>query len=236
MDAIIGSKYARELVFDLLFLVALEPTVVLNILTSQQVLCVFALALHDVCLEFLLFLVQGSELAMETWEFVEVFRITSVFFLTLFQSFVKALDEASELLDDLEHVGFLRTLLAKDNIARVSEPFLLLLGFLGVPLEFTLVVEIALLLDEVLLELIRVVGETRRFGWWRLFTEGLAEILLILLFFFFHDYLIYGVEQRVAMLQIFLSIIFGFHAIVLHGLLNFDLRLDLVNLHASVSI
>lgn len=84
----------------------------------------------------------------------------------MFESFVEAFDEASELLDYLKHVRLPGARLAwgQNDLKRVFEPLLLLLRFLSISLELSLVVEIALLFDKVFLEFKRVVGEAGCFS------------------------------------------------------------------------
>ena len=146
--------------------------------------------MHDIALELLLFLVQGSELAVEACEFAEVAFITSVFLFALFESFVEAFDKGSKFIDYLKHV-FLpgtRFVLPQNDFKRVFEPFLLLLGFLSIFLKFTLVVEVVLLFDKVFLEFIGVMGETGSFRA-ALLDLGLAEIFLLLFLFFNHYFI-----------------------------------------------
>ena len=146
--------------------------------------------MHDIALKLLLFLVQGSELAVEACEFAEVAFITSVFFFALFESFVEAFDKGSKFIDYLKHV-FLpgtRFVLPQNDFKRVFQPFLLLLGFLSIFLKFTLVVEVVLLFDKVFLEFIGVMGETGSFRA-ALFDLGLAEIFLLLFLFFNHYFI-----------------------------------------------
>ena len=207
VNPIVGSEDAWELVFDLLFLFTLESGRVLNRRISNLNFSILILLLYNVFLKFLLFLVEGSELAMETREFVEVICITSIFFFALLESFIKAFNEAPEFLDYLEHVWFPSALLAwgQNDFKRVFEPLLLLLRFLGVSLEFALVIEISLLFNKVFLEFKRVMSKT---CWLRtaLFGLVLAEVFL-LLFFFFHNYFVYRIEQRATILQIVFPVV-----------------------------